>query len=121
MRLQVWAWKCDVVTCGHAWLASDVVPPPQCAKCKSRKWHTKPKDILDQAIERAPEGKPTMQELRDICVGQATSPFVSIPIIEIPICGKDWWEEGDHFECMMDAGHREQKHGLRGMVRKLDA
>jgi hypothetical protein len=40
---------------------------------------------------------------------------------EIPICGKKWWEDGEQYECLMDKGHKEQKHGLRGMVRRLDA
>lgn len=39
--------------------------------------------------------------------------------IRIPICGKDWWEDGEHYECLMDAGHRETKHGMRDMVRVL--
>jgi len=41
MRLQVWAWRCEVVTCGHTWLAVGIDPPAQCSKCKSRSWHTK--------------------------------------------------------------------------------
>lgn len=44
MRLQVWAWRCEVVTCGHTWLAVGVDPPAQCSKCKSRQWHTKAGD-----------------------------------------------------------------------------
>lgn len=43
------------------------------------------------------------------------------PSHEIPICGKAWWEDGEQYECLMDAGHREAKHGMRGMVRRLDA
>lgn len=73
-----------------------------------------------------------MQALRYICAGAdkrvAAAGVHGLadllrdkPNFEIPICGKDWWEDGDHFECLMDAGHREQKHGMRGMVRKLDA
>jgi hypothetical protein len=63
-----------------------------------------------------------MQDLRDICAGKP-APFVGIPVYlsEITICGKTWWEDGEHYECLMDKGHREQKHGLRGMVRRLDA
>jgi len=38
---------------------------------------------------------------------------------EIPICGKTWWEDGEHYECLMDTGLH-AKHGLRGMVRRLD-
>jgi len=39
---------------------------------------------------------------------------------EIPICGKRWWEDGTQYECLMDKGHREQKHGLRGMVQRME-
>ena len=59
-----------------------------------------------------------------------TQVFFDSPIVEgnvstwtRHICGKTWWEECEHYECLMDAGHREGlvgKHGLRGMVRKLD-
>lgn len=67
--------------------------------------------------------------LREICagkIGSKTMAFSDIPIIVAgegnirPICGKTWWEDGEHYECMMDKGHREQKHGLRGMVRVLE-
>lgn len=73
-----------------------------------------------------------MQALRDICAGKIPIPngesvasirqaYFDAPtlILEIPICGKKWWEDGEHFECLMDAGHREQKHGMRDMVRVL--
>lgn len=65
--------------------------------------------------------KPDMQALRDICAGKNPEPFKSMAISEIPICSKTWWEDGEQYECLMDKGHKEQKHGLRGMVRKLDA
>lgn len=79
--------------------------------------------------------KSTMQDLRDICAGKIVkSSYEGLDgahgeekskhtptQIEIPICGKDWWEDGEHYECLMDHGHREQKHGMRGMVRRLDA
>ena len=86
---------------------------------------------------------PTMQELRDICAGKMP---VALSILErdsisdellasdvememqkgmyvepeIPICGRIWWEDGEHCECLMDAGHKSPKHGQNGMVRKLD-
>jgi hypothetical protein len=41
------------------------------------------------------------------------------PIVEIPICGKDWWEDGEHYECLMDKHHKNPKHGQAGMVRRL--
>ena len=31
-------WFCEA--CGHKWLASNLVKPKQCARCKSRKWDT---------------------------------------------------------------------------------
>jgi hypothetical protein len=70
----------------------------------------------------------TMQGLRDICAGRIVTEIDlgmeqvrgKIAQVEIPICHKDWWEDGEHFECLMDAGHREIKHGLHGMVRNLD-
>jgi RecJ-like exonuclease len=92
-------------------------------------------------------GKPDIQALRDICAGKIDNllcnvcgkhvathrdgkcypdTFPNEPAkyaVEIPICGKTWWEEGEHWECLMDTGHREGlvgKHGLRGMVRRLD-
>lgn len=74
--------------------------------------------------------KPDMQALRDICAGKGLS-FMEIDIpqgehgtaarVEIPICGKTWWEDGEQYECLMDKGHKNPKHGMAGMVRKLDA
>ncbi len=77
--------------------------------------------------------KPTMhelrlQDLRDICAGAKRPPVSSEPLdsidthggAEVPICSKKWWEDGTQYECLMDKGHKEQKHGLRGMVRALD-
>jgi len=31
-------WKCEI--CEHEWIAQRENPPNQCAKCRSRKWHT---------------------------------------------------------------------------------
>jgi hypothetical protein len=73
--------------------------------------------------------KPDMQALRDICAGKTnrltyeeTVAAVGLPenAEEIPICGRIWWEEGDHWECLMDAGHKSPKHGQNGMVRRID-
>jgi hypothetical protein len=72
--------------------------------------------------------KPDMLALREICDGKGLG---SIPYwtpetlppeayTEIPICGKRWWEDGTQYECLMDKGHREQKHGLRGMVQRME-
>lgn len=71
-----------------------------------------------------PRSKPDMQTLRDICSPKTTVEAVRMAFpatAEIPICGKTWWEEGEQCEFLMDAGHKEQKHGMRGMVRRLDA
>jgi hypothetical protein len=65
--------------------------------------------------------RPDMRALRDICAGIEPPADLSFGGLEIPICGKTWWEDGQQYECLMDAGHREQKHGMRGMVRRLDA
>lgn len=79
-------------------------------------------------LEREPVN---VQALRDICKGVVPSTVwsshdqsligkPSTAIAEIPICGKTWWEDGNHYECLMDSAHRELKHGMRGMVRRLD-
>lgn len=81
MRLQVWAWRCDVVTCGHTWLASDVIPPAQCSKCKSRNWHTKRgSSVVESSVVVVkadvsagsipdPTSKVDVAALRAICAG----------------------------------------------------
>lgn len=42
---------------------------------------------------------------------------------EIPICGTRWREEMPEgwmmFECLMDSGHKNPKHGQHGMVRNI--
>jgi hypothetical protein len=78
--------------------------------------------------------KPDMQALRDICAGKIDLGHIptraggavcgddsGLTNSEIPICSKTWWEDGEQYECLMDKGHRETKHGMRGMVRRLDA
>jgi hypothetical protein len=40
--------------------------------------------------------------------------------IEIPICGKKWWEDGEQYECLMDAGHKSLKCGQKEMVRRIE-
>jgi hypothetical protein len=37
MKLKIDAWRCGA--CGHTWIAAGEIPPKQCAKCRSRKWH----------------------------------------------------------------------------------
>lgn len=77
-----------------------------------------------------PIGRVNMQALRDICAGQgsqvvassaANHPYMGIErgSVEIAICGKTWWEEGEQYECLMDKGHKESKHGMRGMFRSV--
>lgn len=86
----------------------------------------------------APTTKPDMDALRAICAGDIPA-TVGVEAIsghttrdrivanlhrvasEIPICGHTWWENGEQWGCLMDSGHKESKHGMRGMVRKLDA
>jgi hypothetical protein len=73
---------------------------------------------------------PDMQALRDICAGKGLAPMYeqqsddyllrTANLAEVPICGKTWWEDGEHYECLMDRGHRNPKHGIGGMVRRLD-
>lgn len=75
--------------------------------------------------------KPDMEALLAICAGERLMPPVqtgNLGVVphsafpgreEVPICGKTWWEDGEHYECLMDKGHRESKHGMRGMVRVL--
>lgn len=71
---------------------------------------------------------PIPQSLRDICAEKVAGDMpkgykLSVgddPIIEVEFCGQTWWDGGEQYECLMAAGHREA-HGLRGMVRKLDA
>jgi hypothetical protein len=62
------------------------------------------------------------QSLQDICDGKlpitSAAPF-DVEKVEIPICGKLWWEDGTQYECLMDKGVH-TKHGLRGMVRKVE-
>lgn len=94
-------------------------------------------------VGASPYSKPDMDALRSICAGNTNllpvnevelakwhaerfgaaeeiDRMASMPYREeVPICGKDWWEDGEHWECLMDAGHKESKHGMRGMVRKL--
>ena len=38
---------------------------------------------------------------------------------EVPICLFDWWEDGEHYQCLMDKGHKSPKHGQHGAVRKV--
>lgn len=137
-------WKCEA--CAHRWIKGELYPA-QCGKCRSRKWNESAgKDILDQAIDRAPVGAiavhlatadgtivetrpvPNMQALRETCAGRIVREIDlgmkqvpgEVAQVEIPTCGKRWWEEGTHYECIMEAGHRDRKHGLRGMVQRLE-
>ena len=138
MRLQVWAWRCEL--CRHTWLAVGIDAPEQCAKCRKRNWH-KMGDCLDSGANLSnrpsedgrradcPPAKPDREALRDICAGKISQDgrlvlgVGSVPTYdkaEIPICGKQWWEDGVGYECLMDKGHLEQGHGRRGMVRRLE-
>lgn len=130
-------WKCDV--CGHRWIKTEKWPAT-CAKkaCRSRKWNglgqaglpprtDKPIQFFrtELPVETKVDlpAKPSMNDLRDICAGKAPIMRTAPPDVEkeeIPICMVDWWEDGEHYECLMDKGHRSVKHGLHGMVSTLD-
>jgi hypothetical protein len=104
------AAHCD--QCSHEWLVVGASTPTHCAKCKSRRWNTK------GAVAQPDRA----QDLREICAGNILGVKYEPVLgpIEIPICGKRWWEDGTQYECLMDKGHRDQKHGLRGMVQRLE-
>lgn len=70
-------------------------------------------------VNRSPGAVPDIQALRDICAGKVAVTDHE-PQAEIPMCMKTWWEDGEQYECLMDKGHKELKHGQRGMVRKID-
>lgn len=38
----------------------------------------------------------------------------------LSVCGKTWWEDGEQYECLMESGHRNPKHGQGGLSRKID-
>lgn len=67
-----------------------------------------------------PAPKPVIERLRQTIALIESSPVEAVSPIEIPICGKRWWEDGTQYECLMDKGHRDQKHGLRGMVQRIE-
>lgn len=76
------------------------------------------------------DSKINMDALRDIAAGRLTraqtmfsdsiAPYKPPYVADVPTCSKTWWEDGNQYECLMDKGHRDQKHGLRGMVRRLE-
>lgn len=121
----------------RGWHKKDIVHPSPATQTY---WQTS--NSLDlPGIEREP-AKPTMQSLRDICAGKVPTTFrvpvvgnttsanqttipvyrdSGFPITEIPICSFKWWEDGERYECLMDAGHSiPLKHGRNGMVRRID-
>lgn len=72
-----------------------------------------------------PSPRSNIQDLRDICAGKVAGVGVhermeQVPTTtvsaEIPICGIEWWEESEHWRCLMDKGHKSFKHGMHGMV-----
>lgn len=120
---------CD--QCSHEWLVVVANTPKHCAKCKSRRWNncgdssaveTRPHKTHDIGSNPVTHTKPTRQALREICAGKLASdlPTSLMSIGDIIICGKRWWEDGTQYECLMDKGHRDHKHGLRGMVQRLE-
>ena len=102
------AAHCD--QCSHEWLVVGASTPTHCAKCKSRRWN-RGERMQGVDCPDCEEGTPHTHGLSR-----------SADTMEIPICGKTWWEEGEQYECLMDSGHieaRVNKHGLRGMVRTI--
>lgn len=79
----------------------------------------RPHKTQDVGSNPAPPTKPDIQALRDICAGKIAVTEHE-PQAEIPMCMKTWWEDGELYECLMDKGHKELKHGQRTMVRKID-
>jgi len=140
-------WKCD--DCGFRWIKGEIYPE-RCAssKCRKRSFNNtgsgeesqtqqtaavgvrlpEPSDNRQRSALASPT-KPDMQSLREICTGKVADvgvlermehlPTTTVSA-EIPICGKRWWEDVTQYECLMDKGHRDQKHGLRGMVQRLE-
>ena len=135
-------WKCDL--CGFRWIKTEIWPE-RCAssKCRSRRWNgsqvqpvkAKPAILPTASLPARTDNpiqffkinppvdatKPNMEALRNICAGNvktvAPEPDVSV---ERPMCCIEWWEDGEHYVCLMDKGHKSVKHGLHGMVRTLD-
>lgn len=86
----------------------------------------------------APRSKPNMEALRAICARKGVGdertlgnngddncsglggdmPSI-LPMAEVPICGKTWWEDGENYECLMDKSHKTPKCGQRGMARNI--
>ena len=140
MREQAWIWVCEL--CGHRWLASGVDAPAKCAKCKRRGWHTKAVHVADEPRHGPlPQAEPTIQAVVNPLSAKLSllasipglktgatlddSPIVPFRDIEsdhaeVPICLFDWWEDGEHYECLMDKGHKSPKHGQHGAVCKVD-
>lgn len=130
--------QCDV--CGHEWIPRSAGERCGNRECRSTKWNAVAERLIAGAINPTIRGegsnpsgvppKPDMQGLRDICAGQVTQvsassaaahPYKGIDrgSIDIGICGKTWWEDGEQYECLMDKGHKELKHGMRGMFRSV--
>ena len=109
---------------GRLQAAIDGVPYDEPAMFGSKLPDDPPRTAAGAAAHIA--AKPDLQALRDICAGNGLkSTLVEslehglLETFEIPICGKTWWEDGEHYECLMDSGHKESKHGMRGMVRVI--
>jgi hypothetical protein len=67
--VEVEAWKCDRVECGHVWYTGSEEKPKACARCKSRAWdkggdkgeQPKPEKMIIESRPREPavKAKPT--------------------------------------------------------------
>ena len=99
MRLQVWAWECEL--CGHRWLAVGIEAPAKCAKCKRRNWHTKA--VQSVSIEPDPEPETTAPS-QDRESSPRLSDFISIPDPEpVKMCSHVEYdgETGEWYGCRM--------------------
>jgi hypothetical protein len=57
-----------------------------------------------------------LAKLRASVAAIESKPHAPEPEIEIPLCHKTWWEDGEQYECLMDKGHKNPKHGQFGKV-----
>ena len=129
MRKQGWLWQCELVECGHEWIARGIDAPEQCAKCKKRGWHTKGVSEAPRAMISASEpldapmpkkSIKNLDALRDICNRpqlerkNPTPSEIYAAVVEemvaISWCSRTGYDEtdGETYACGLRAGHRGQ-------------
>jgi hypothetical protein len=74
---------------------------------------------------RASERKTIVQDAVSTPAPTAKTPIAMVTADGVihdasPICGKMWWEDGERYECLMEQGHLDRAHGVRGMVRRVE-